>query len=125
MGLLIQTSFETPEGIPIANVYSKLTEVMCTFLSRTEARLLIKHETFVSREKRLGGARNLKAPNVPDYIVVIVSPSTDAWGTMEFLYAKLKAELESQSFTVEDVLEPPCSEPEPASEPTQETPPEV
>jgi hypothetical protein len=39
---------------------------------------------------------------------------------MEFLYAKLKAELESQSFTVEDVLEP-----EPASEPTQETPPEV
>jgi hypothetical protein len=119
MGLLIQTSFETPEGIPIANVYSKLTEVICTLLSRTEARLLIKHETFISREKRLGGARSLKTPGVPDYIVVSVSPSS-AWGTMEFLYAKLKAELESQSFTVEDVLEP-----EPASEPTQETPPEV
>jgi hypothetical protein len=122
MGLLIQTSFETPEGIPITNIYSKLTEVVCTLLSRTEARLLIKHETFISREKRLGGARSLKTPGVPDYVVVTVSPTTDAWGNMEFLYTTLKTELETQGFTVEDVIEPePAPEPAPEPEPTPES----
>jgi hypothetical protein len=118
MGLLIQITFDTPEGIPIANVYSKLTEIDCTFLSRTQARLLVKHETFVSREKRVGGARSLKAPGVPEYIVVNVSPGTDLWGNMGFLYLTLKTELEAQGFVVEDVLEDP--EPEPAPEPAPE-----
>ena len=104
MGLLIQTSFETPEGISITNVYSKITDIVCTFLSSTSARLLVKHETYINREKRLMGARSLKAPNVPEYIVVDVSPS-DAWGSLAYLYDRLKTALTEQGLTVEDVLE--------------------
>lgn len=120
MGLLIQTSFDTPEGIPITNVYSRITEIVCTFLSRTSARLLVKQETHVSREKRLTGARSLKTPNVPEYIVVELDPIVDTWGSHEFLYARLKSALEEQGLTVEDVLEPapaPGPAPEPAPEP--------
>lgn len=112
MGLLIHASFDTPEGIPVSSVYSKLTGLVVDFLSSAEVRVLIKHETFISREKRLLGARSLKVPSVPEYIVVTVSPS-DAWGTHAYLYATLKSHLEGLGMTVEDVLEP---APEPAPE---------
>ena len=123
MGLLIQTSFETLEGIPVTNVYSKLTGITCDFLSKTEVRVLIKHETFVSREKRLQGARSLKTPGVPEYIVINVPPS-DAWGTHEYLYAALKTSLKESGIVVEDVIEAPEPTPEPAPEPAPEPTPE-
>lgn len=120
MGLLIQTTFETPEGIPVSNVYSKLTGIVCDFLSQSEVRLLIKHETFINREKRIQGARSLKAPGVPEYIVINVSPS-ESWGTHSYLYGALKAHMEETGLVVEDVIEP---APAPAPEPVVETPPE-
>lgn len=106
MGLLVQTSFDTPEGIPVSSVYFKLTGLMVDFLSSTKVQVLVKYEAFISREKRIVGARSLKVPSLPEYIVITVSPS-DAWGTHAYLYAALKTHLEEAGLTVEDVLEPP------------------
>jgi hypothetical protein len=118
MGLLIQTSFETPEGITVTNVYSRLTGLTCDFLSQTEMRVLVKHETYITREKRLAGAATLRVPNLPEYFIFLVSPSESTWGSMENLYTRVKADIELRGFTVENVNPDPDPEPAPAEETT-------
>ena len=115
MGLLIHTSFDTAEGLPISSVYSKITSIVCDFVTRGEVKIIVRHDTFVSRDKKIAGRAQICAPSVPAYIIIVVPP-TDAWGTLEYLYAALKTHLEGSGLTVEDVIEP-APAPEPAPEP--------
>lgn len=125
MGLLIHTSFDTDQGIPVTSVYCKIRSLICDIQSRTKMQVVIRFETYVSRDKKNEGCRRLPVPNVPEYIVR-TTPLTSGWNDLPTLYGLLKTYFEEElQFVTEDVLEPPCSEPEPASEPTQETPPEV
>ena len=106
------------------SVYARVVGLMVDFLSSTEVRVLIKQETYINREKRLLGARRLQVPNVPDYIVVTVSP-TDNWSSHAYLYESLKSSLVSSGLTVEDVLESPPEPPAPTeTSPTEPPAPE-
>lgn len=125
MGLLIQVSFETPEGLAVTSVYSKITGIVCDFLSHTQLRVLVKHETYLSRERRFAGARAIQVPEMPGYFIFYTSSSESTWATMENLYAKVKADIESRGYTVENVdPDPPLPEPElaPAPAPSSRTP---
>jgi hypothetical protein len=106
----------------VQSVYARVVGLMVDFLSSTEVRVLIKQETYINREKRLLGARRLQVPNVPDYIVVTVSP-TDNWSSHAYLYESLKSSLVSSGLTVEDVLESPPEPPAPTeTSPTEPAP---
>lgn len=104
MGLLIHTEFETPEGLPVSSVYCRITGLVCDVVSRTEMRVVVKLETFLSRDKRVAGARKLKTPTVPEYSVLTV-PLNGEWGSLAYLYGQLKPVLSVGEVTVEDVLE--------------------
>jgi hypothetical protein len=121
MGILIQTQFDTAEGIPIANVYCKITSFTCDIVSSSRVQVILKFDTFVSREKRLVGYRKLHTPNVPEYIV-FPTPLDSGWTSLPALYTTLKDTLATMGFAVEDVLEPPVEEP-PVEEPPVEEPP--
>ena len=116
MGLLIHTSFDTAEGIPISSVYSKITSIVCDFVTRGEVKVIVRHDTFVSREKKNAGRAQIGTPSVPSYIIADVSPG-DTWGSLEYLYGRLKTALTEQGLVVEDILEP---APEPAPAPAPE-----
>lgn len=109
MGLLIQTQFDTAEGIPISNVYCKITSFTCDVLSASSIQVILKFDTFVSREKRLDGRRKLYTPNLPEYIV-FTTPIDSGWTSLSILYTALKENLITLGFTVEDVLEPVVAE---------------
>lgn len=97
MGLLVYTTFETPEGITIQNVYVRIVSYTVDVGGHTT----IKNEAYISREKRLEGRRALSVPSLSNQISVPYS------GTPDFttLYETLKTSFESSGFTVEDVLE--------------------
>ena len=121
MGLLIHTSFETPQGFPVSSVYCRITRF--TFDPQSGGRFLItmKTETFLSRDARLTGKQPVTVPNFPDLFTV-----EGVFGDMQALYAMLKTTLESSGFTVENVdpdPEPaPAPEPESATVPTEPAP---
>jgi hypothetical protein len=115
MGLLIHTQFITVEGIPVQNVYCRITSFTCDIVSPLRIQVLVKFDTFVSRETRLGGYRKVYTPTVPDYIV-LTTPMDRGWNTLPDLYSALKGTLIDQGLVVEDVN----PDPEPVVEPVAE-----
>lgn len=122
MGLLVRTSFETKEGIPIQSVYSRITSLRCEFRGYYTT-LTIVQETYLNRDKRINGFAPVFAPTI-QYRINVEVPYNSAWGDMAFLYTKVKDRLAEMGITAEDVLEdPPQPPPAPAEEPPAETPP--
>lgn len=123
MGLLIHTAFETKEGIPIQSVYARIISLACDFRGYYTG-LTIVQETYLNRDKRLGGFAPVFAPTI-EYRMSFEVPYNSMWGSTSFLYGKVKERLIQNGFTVEDVLEDPPSPPAPApvEEPPAETPP--
>lgn len=99
MGLLVYTTFETPEGITIQNVYVRITSYTVDIGTHTT----IKNEAYLNREKRLEGRRGLYVPNLSNQISILYSgiPSYAS------LYEVLKTSFQEAGFTVEDVFESP------------------
>jgi hypothetical protein len=108
MGLLVYTSFETPEGVSIQNVYVRIVSYTVDVGTVTT----IKSEAYVNREKRLEGRRPLRVPNLSEQISVPYSGVPD----FTSLYTTLKSSFEVAGFTVEDVLEDPLP-----TQPVEET----
>lgn len=103
MGLLVYTSFETTHGIPITNIYLRITSVTADFMGTT--RVTIKCESHINREKRLEGRHPLFVPNIPTYFIV-ETPLDSGWNDITFLYEKVKEQLEVLGFqSIEDVFE--------------------
>lgn len=119
MGLLVNTTFETSHGIPITNVYLRITSVTVDFVG--VARVTIKCEAHVNREKRLEGRQPLYVPNIPTYFNTD-TPLDAGWNNIQYLYGKVKDHLTELGFqSTEDVFEP-APEPSPAPEETEVSP---
>ena len=115
MGLLVHTSFETPEGFAVSTVYCRIVSFTYSLASKD---LTIQHECYLSREKRLEGRQRLYTPGMS----LSYSSSSDSIPTMTSLYAFLKTTFEELGFTVDDVdpdPQPPAPT-EPAPEPPAE-----
>lgn len=104
MGLLVHTSFETPEGFTVSSVYCRI--VSFTYNLATKS-MTVQHECYLSREKRLEGRQRLYTPGMS----LSYSSSSDSIPTMTSLYAFLKTTFEELGFTVDDV------DPDSAAEP--------
>lgn len=104
MGLLINTDFETNEGIHVTSVYGRVV-MLQTWFEGQNVSLRIKLETYVNREKRLSGRAPIKVPGLVEIIAAPFVSSTDAWSSMGFLYNIVKTRLESDGFVVQDVFE--------------------
>jgi len=113
MGLLVYTTFDTPEGVTIQNVYVRITSYTVDVGSYTT----IKNEAYLNREKRLEGRRSLSVPKLTDLISVPYSGIPN----FESLYAILKSSFEGAGFTVEDVFEPSTTEPAPETSTSQQS----
>jgi hypothetical protein len=117
MGLLVHTTFETEQGIPVTNVYVRISSVTADFVNGA-ARVTIKCESHVSREKRLEQKRPLYVPNIPTYFSA-ETPLDSGWNDISFLYSSVKSQMLAAGFeVVEDVNPDPA--PAPAPEPTPE-----
>lgn len=120
MGLLIHTSFETPEGFPVTGVYCRIVEV--TFRPQSGGQFAVSYriECHVDRPARLKGRSPVQVPNLGTGQTYL-----GAFGDMTYLYGLLKTNLEEAGFTVENVdpdpQEPAPTEPAPA-EPTPAEP---
>lgn len=111
MGLLIQTSFETPQGFAVSSVYCRINGVTFDPLGGGEYTITLQPQTYISRERRLEGKIPIATPGLPNYLSL-----RGTFGDMAFLYGLLKTHLEAQGLTVEDVLEP-APEPTPEASP--------
>jgi len=128
MGLLVHTSFETGSGILITNVYTRICSITAQF-EGASARVTIKCESHISREKRLQGREPLFVPKIPTYYTV-ETPLGSGWNDIAFLYSSVKDQMTADGFQViEDIdpdptpVVPPVEETAPAEEPPAETPP--
>jgi hypothetical protein len=113
MGLLIQTSFETPQGFSITNVYCRIKRVIYDPVRPGPYIITLSPETHLCRDRRLEGKQSIPTPGLSDSISVY-----GQMGDMASLYGLLKTQLEAQGFTVEDVIEP---APEPTPEASQQS----
>lgn len=119
MGLLIQTQFETEQGLSVSGVYCRIGRIIFDPVRSAEYCITLQPETYVSRDARLRFKSPLQTPGIPASLSF-----QGTFGDMASLYGLLKTRLESQGFTVEDVIEPPTPEPEPEPEPTPEASPQ-
>ena len=98
MGLLIQTSFTTPEGIDITQVYCRIVSFHYDFVSKIAN---IRHECYVSREKRLDSYRPLYVP----YMSETYALSSNTIPTIEELYLMIRNVFTEIGLVVTDVFE--------------------
>jgi len=98
MGLLIQTSFDTPQGFPVTSVYGRITRFTYDPIGAGQYVITVKVETHVSRDRRLEGKLPVPTPGIPELISL-----QGELQSMAYLYSLLKADLVSKGFTVEDV----------------------
>lgn len=123
MGLLVHTSFETREGVPIESVYARITALTCEFRGGSTS-LTIAYETYLNRDRRMQSFAPLLAPTL-EYRVHLTTPYDASIGDMTFLYGKIRERLAERGIVADDVLEegqPPItySEPEPVPQPSAE-----
>ncbi len=122
MGLLIQTSFQTPEGFPVASVYCRIVEVIFRPYTGGQYTVSFQMEFYANRDARLVGRLPVQVPNLGSGQTYVGNI-----GDMTYLYGLLKTNLESAGFVVENVdpdpVPEPAPEPAPAEEPPVETPP--
>lgn len=98
MGLLVHTSFETPEGFALSSVYCRI--VSFTYDLATKF-MTVHHECYLNREKRLEGRRRVYTPGMSE----TYSTSSDSLPTIESMYAFLKTTFIELGLTVDDVFE--------------------
>lgn len=106
MGLLIQKSFTTPEGIDISEVYSRIISFHYDLITKTAN---IRHECYISREKRLESFKPIYVPYMSETYVF----QFDTIPTLEEMYSALRTTCIDLGLTPVDVFEP--------GQPTQST----
>jgi hypothetical protein len=107
MGILVTTSFETPQGFAVESVYTRIARV--SLINSTQ--VMVYLEAFLSREKRLANSYPITVPGLPNW-TTFPAPSSDTTRT-DLLYPLLHQDLDFRGFACTPVLEPP---PEPTPE---------
>ena len=115
MGILIHTSFETPEGFSVTGVYCRIVEVTFRPQGSGEFAVALRMEYYIDRPARLAGRLPVRVPTLGDGQTYIGS-----FGDMPYLYTLLKTNLESSGFTVENVDPDAPVVVEPVAEPVTE-----
>jgi hypothetical protein len=100
MGILIRTTFDTPHGFTVTDVYCRITRVTFDPAPGGDYVITLKYETHLSRDRRLAGALPLSIPDTPELL-----STSGVMGDMTYVYGRLKEALQGRGFTVEDVLE--------------------
>jgi len=118
MGLLIHTSFQTPEGYTLTSVYCRIVEVLYRPHSGGQYTISYKMEFYVDRNARLNGKQPIRIPTLGDGQTYV-----GTFGDITYLYGLLKTNLESAGFTVESVDPDPEPAPAPEPAPVEETTP--
>lgn len=116
MGIIIYTSFSTPEGFGVTSVYSRISQVTYTAISKSIYRITMKLEFYLNYEKRLNECRPLSVPDISD----LMSFDGEFKG-MSDLYPFIKSQITSKGLTVEDVFEPSTTEPAPEASTSQQS----
>jgi hypothetical protein len=116
MGLIVHTSFQTPEGFLVTSVYCRIVEVILRPYVREQLTMSIRMDFYADRTARLLGRMPIQIPtlgNGQTYVGTV--------GSMSYFYDVLKARLEAVGLVVENVLEDP---PPPLPETAPPAPPE-
>jgi hypothetical protein len=100
MGLTVQTSVDTPEGVTVSSVYIRIGGMKLSTLGSATS-ILAFSETVLSQEERW--TRSLIVPGMPT-TVTFQAPLSDCI-RFEVLYAYIRRELESRGFACTPVLE--------------------
>lgn len=98
MGVKVLTSFTTPEGFAVTEVYVRIVSMSFNMVSSIAT---LQQEFSVSRDARLQSQRLSRVPFTTD----VMSFSALAFPTIDMLYFRLKRYLTKLGLTVEDVLE--------------------
>ena len=117
MGILINTTFTTAQGLPVTSVYGRVINMRCNVMS-PDIVVTVEFETYLSREKRIEGFAPIFVPGVPTHISkTFPLDSVESWGSAQAMYSIVKEGLSDAGITsVVDVLVDPV--PEPVAEPT-------
>lgn len=100
MGILIHTSFQTPEGFSITGVYCRIIEFAFRPHSNGQFAISYRLEYHIDRQARLSGKLPIRIPTLGDGQTFVGN-----FGDMPYVYGVLKTNLQDAGFTVEDVLE--------------------
>lgn len=109
MGVRVNYSGTTPEGIPFQGCYLKIWTFLADCNDPQNIVLLAKFRVYLTRDTRLQNKAYLTYTTLPTEIAVNTSASelsVYSFGIVEFLYEKLMLELLKKGFAVEQVLEP-------------------
>jgi len=98
MGIKVLTSFTTPEGFSVTEVYIRIVSMSFDMVSNTAT---LKQEFSTSRDSRLQSQRLSHVPFTTD----ITTFSAIAFPTIDMLYFHLKRYITKLGLTAEDVLE--------------------
>jgi hypothetical protein len=115
MGIQVDTSFETPQGFNVTQVYVRIARA--SLINSTQVQVYL--EAFLSREKRLANASSLTVPGLPNW-TSFPAPSSDMTRT-DLLYPLIHQDLAFRGFVCTPVLEPPT--PEVSQQSSESTPP--
>lgn len=123
MGVRIITSYQTPEGFQVTEVYSRIGGFSFDFGSNTTT---VRQIFYLTRDMRLDGRSLGRVPFTTD----IFTFQAPFFPTIDMLYYHLKRQLTSKGFVVEDVLESgqtpsTYSEPDPAETSAVDTAPQT
>lgn len=99
MGVKVLTSFTTPEGFAVSEIYIRIVSMSLNMVSNIAT---FQQEFSLSRTSRLQSQQLSRVPFTTD----IVSFSAIAFPSIDMLYFHLKRHLTKLGLTVEDVLEP-------------------
>jgi hypothetical protein len=113
MGLLIQTSFDTAQGVSVSTPYCRIISVTYDKLGGGEYTVTLRLDTYISRDASQSGKQPISTPGIPSYLSY-----RGVFGDMASVYGLLKNDLHSRGILTEDVLEPP---PEPTPEVSQQS----
>lgn len=109
MGILVETSFDTPQGFSVSGVYVRIARVTPI----NAAQIMVYIEAFLSREKYLADSKPVSVPGMPLW-TSFPSPNPDLT-RLDIIYPYVHRDLEFRGFVCTPVLEP-TPAPEPAPE---------
>jgi len=123
MGLKVNGSFTTSEGLSYPSAYVKLHTAVCEFVHNTAATVNVSAHflIFLNRDRRSQGFEfAMKTPPFNRILGVTLPTAELESGFLAAVYSKYKTVLTEQGFTVEDILEP---TPEVSPQSSESTPP--
>ena len=108
MGIQVDYTGTTPEGIPFQGAYIKLSSFVADYNSGPTMTVLARFHAFVSRDARLDEMRPVSFTTIPTDLTFSFEYSElrgYSFGIIEFIYERYARKLVESGFTISQVLE--------------------